>query len=271
MLVDSHCHLDFPDFEGERDDVVRRAREAGVGWMVTIGTRLDAFDQVLAIAEAYENVFCTVGIHPHDVANEAGARADRLVALAHQPKVVGIGETGLDFHYDNSPRDAQETSFRTHIQAARESGLPLVVHTRDADADTVRILSEEMGHGSFAGVIHCFTASPWLAERALDLGLYISFSGIATFRKADDIRATALAVPAERILVETDAPYLAPEPVRGMRNEPANVAHTARFLARLRGVEADAFFRATTENFFRLFPKAGPRDTSASDDAGPCG
>jgi TatD DNase family protein len=271
MLVDSHCHLDFPDFEGERDDVVRRAREAGVGWIVTIGTRISAFDQVLAIAKAYENVFCTVGIHPHDVAKEVEARADRLVALTGQPKVVGIGETGLDFYYDNSPREVQETSFRTHIRAAREAGLPIVVHTRDADAETVRILSEEMGEGPFAGVIHCFTASRWLAERALDLGFYISFSGIATFRKSDDIRATAVAVPADRILVETDAPYLAPEPVRGRRNEPANVAHTARFLARLRGVEEDAFVRATTENFFRLFTKAGPRESRAITDADPCG
>lgn len=271
MLVDSHCHLDFPDFEGERDAVVRRAHEAGVGWIVTIGTRLVAFDQVLAIAEAFENVFCTVGIHPHDVANEAGAGVDGLVTLARQPKVVGIGETGLDFHYDNSPREAQETSFRTHIRAAREAELPVVVHTRDADADTVRILSEETELGPFAGVIHCFTASRWLAERALELGFYISFSGIATFPKADDIRATACAVPADRILVETDAPYLAPEPVRGKRNEPANVAHTARFLARLRGVEEGAFVRATTENFFRLFAKARPRECLAITDTGPCG
>ena len=256
MLVDSHCHLDYPEFEGELEAVVGRAREAGVGWMVTICTKLSEFDRVLALAERHDNIFCSVGIHPHEAASEPQVSAAHLVRLAENPKVVGIGETGLDYHYDNSPREDQKRSFRAHIAAARESGLPLIVHTRNADEDTGAILAEEQARGAFPGLIHCFTAGQALAERAVELGLYVSFSGILTFKKADDIRATARALPLERILVETDAPYLAPEPKRGKRNEPAFTALTAARLADIRGLEPDAIANATTENFFRLFTKA---------------
>lgn len=256
MLVDSHCHLDYPDFEGELDAVVSRAREAGVGWMVTICTRVSEFDRVLAVAERHDNIFCSVGIHPHEAAAEPDVSAAHLVRLARNPKVVGIGETGLDYHYEHSPREDQQRSFRVHIAAARESGLPLIVHTRDADEDTVAILSEEQGKGAFPGLIHCFTAGQALAERAVELGFYVSFSGILTFKKSDDIRATARVLPLDRILVETDAPYLAPEPQRGKRNEPAFTALTAARLAGIRGLEADTIAKVTTENFFRLFTKA---------------
>ena len=256
-LVDSHCHLDFPDFADELDDVVRRAGEAGVGRMVTICTRVTDFERVLALAEAYESVTCSVGNHPHEVGNEPEVTADHLVRLARHPKVVGFGESGLDYHYEHSPRAQQQTSFRTHIAAAREARLPVIVHTRDADEDTIRILEDEHARGAFPGLIHCFTAGRRLAEKAIELGFYVSFSGIVTFKNADDIRATARALPADRILVETDAPYLAPVPKRGRRNEPAFVVHTAARLAELRGVEPDALARATTDNFFRLFTKLG--------------
>jgi TatD DNase family protein len=255
-LVDSHCHLDFPDFAQERDAVVARAGEAGVGWMLTICTHLTKFPQVLAVAEAYPNVFCTVGIHPHEAGSEPETTARTLIELAKHPKVVGFGETGLDYFYEHSPRDAQERSFRAHIQAARETGLPLVVHTRDADEDTGRILAEEQAKGAFPGLIHCFSSGPDLARKAVDLGLYISLSGIVTFKKAEELRHTARGVPLDRLLVETDAPYLAPEPKRGKRNEPAFTAHTAARVADLKGLSAEAFAEATTANFFRLFSKA---------------
>jgi TatD DNase family protein len=257
-LVDSHCHLDFPDFAPELDAVIARARAAGVSKMVSISTQLATFPNVRAIAERYDGIYCTVGVHPHDAATEGReASAERLLKLAGHRKVVGVGETGLDFHYDHSPRDAQEASFRSHIAAARQAGLPVIVHTRDADADTARVLKDEMEKGHFTGLIHCFTAGRQFAEAALRLGLYISFSGIVTFKKADDLREVARIVPSDRMLVETDAPYLAPVPYRGKRNEPAFVVETARALASLRGVAESAIASQTTQNFLRLFSRIG--------------
>ena len=259
MLVDSHCHLDFDVFEDDRDEALARAAAAGVGRVVTICTRLGAFETVRGLARDHRGVDCSVGIHPHNVAEEGIAETARLVALAGAPEVVGIGETGLDYYYDHSPREAQRASFRNHIAAARETGLPLIVHTRDADDDTAAMLGEAMEEGGFAGVIHCFSGGAALAEAAIRLGLYISFSGIVTFKKSDALRAIAARVPLERILVETDAPYLAPVPKRGKRNEPAFVAHTAAAIAALKGVEVDAVSRQTTDNFFRLFRKSALR------------
>ena len=255
MLVDSHCHLDFPDFAPDRADVLARARNAGVGVMVTIGTRLSKFAEVRAIAESDPALYCSVGVHPHEAEKEGVGDPAPLLNAAQHPKVVGIGETGLDYFYKHSAPEAQARSFSAHIAAARESGLPLIVHARDADVDTIRILADEHRAGAFPGVIHCFTASRDLADHAVALGLYISFSGILTFKNARDIQETAKALPLERILVETDAPYLAPVPNRGKRNEPAYVAHTASFLAKLRGETAERIADATTENFFRLFRK----------------
>ena len=256
-LIDSHCHLDFPDFGDELDEVVARAGRAGVSHMVTISTHLSRFPGVRAVAERFPNVFCSVGIHPHEAGTEVEVTADELIELAQHPKVVGIGETGLDFYYEHSPRDVQERQFRTHIKAARETGLPLIVHTRDADTDTIRILEEEHAIAPFPGVIHCFSSSAELAERMVALGLYISFSGIVTFKKADELRAVAETVPLERILVETDSPYLAPVPRRGKRNEPAFTAFTAAKVAEVRGITASDLAHATTANFKRLFAKAG--------------
>jgi TatD DNase family protein len=255
MLVDSHCHLDFADFESERDEVVARARRAGVGIMVTICTKVSEFARVLAIAERYRDVYCSVGIHPHEAAAEPAVDAARLIELARHPKVVGIGETGLDYFYEHSPCPAQAQSFRAHIAAARATGLPLIVHARDADDDMAAILAEEQARGAFSGVLHCFSSSRALAERAVELGLYISLSGIVTFKKAEALRATVTALPAERLLVETDAPYLAPVPNRGRRNEPAYVIHTAAEVGRLKGLDAPETAALTTRNFLRLFRK----------------
>ena len=253
MLVDSHCHLDFPDFAGERDAVIARARAAGVGTMLTIGTRLDQFPAVRAIAEAYHDVWCSVGAHPHEAADHAALSASDLAALAAHPRVVGIGETGLDFHYDHSPREVQERVFRTHIAASQASGLPLIIHARAADDEVARVLREERPP---PGVLHCFSSGRALAEAALDLGFYISISGIVTFKNADELRAIVRDVPLERLLVETDAPYLAPVPYRGRRNEPAYVAATATAVAALKGIDRAELAAATTDNFFRLFRKA---------------
>lgn len=261
MLVDSHCHLDFPDFADEREAVLARARAAGVGTMLTIGTRLDQFPAVRAIAEAAGDVWCSVGVHPHEAAEHAAMTAAQLSALAEHPRVVGIGETGLDFYYDHSPRDVQERVFRAHIAASKTSGLPLIVHAREADAEIAGILRQER---PCAGVLHCFSSGRGLAEAALDLGFYISISGIVTFRKADELRAIVRDVPLDRLLVETDAPYLAPVPYRGKRNEPAYVVATAAAMARLKGVAPDELAAATTGNFFRLFQKA--RRPAASSD-----
>ncbi|MCP5373551.1 MAG: TatD family hydrolase [Hyphomicrobiales bacterium] len=255
MLVDSHCHLDFPDFADDLDGVVAAAARAGVGTMLTICTHVTRFAQVRAIAERYDNIFCTVGIHPHNAGSEPEVTAADLIALAEHPKVVGFGETGLDYYYEHSPRAAQQKSFRAHIRAARETGLPLVVHTRDADADTLAILTEETGAGAFPGLLHCFSSGRELAEKAVEMGFYISLSGIVTFKTAEELRAIARDLPLDRLLVETDAPYLAPVPKRGKRNEPAFTAHTAARVAETRGEPADAFAAATSDNFFRLFGK----------------
>lgn len=261
MLVDSHCHLDFPDFGSDLDAVLARAAEAGVGMVQTICTRVTRFDAVRALAETHEAIWCSVGVHPHHVAEEPEVSAAHLVRMAAHPKVIGIGETGLDFHYDNSPRPQQEASFRQHIAAARETGLPLIVHTRSADEETCRILREEAGRGAFPGVIHCFSAGRSVADTALDIGLYISFSGILTFKNAEEVRGVARDVPLDRLLVETDAPYLAPVPHRGRRNEPAHVRHTAARLAELKGLNEGELARTTTENFLRLFTKTADQST----------
>jgi TatD DNase family protein len=267
MLIDSHCHLDFEDFNAERDAVVDRARAAGVARMITISTRIDQFAAIRALAETYADVYCTVGAHP-DHANEGTeATAERLVELAQYPKCVGIGETGLDYHYDQVPRDVAERVFRAHIAAARQTGLPLIVHARDADADIAAILQDEMGKGPFKGLLHCFTASRMLAETALSLGLYISFSGILTFKKADELREIARAVPIDRILVETDAPFLAPVPHRGKRNEPAFVAATAKVLAELKDAPAAKIAAQTSANALRLFDKMPPPELARAEAA----
>ncbi|HWK43931.1 MAG TPA: TatD family hydrolase [Stellaceae bacterium] len=268
VWVDSHCHLDFPDFAPERDEVIARARRAGVGTLLTICTKVTEFDRVRAIAETDPNIWCTVGIHPHEAAAEPSLNAEQLAALTRHPKVVGIGECGLDYHYDNSPRAQQAAVFRAHLVAGRETGLPIVVHTREADEDTAAILSEESGGGALRGVLHCFTSGRALAERALELGFSISFSGITTFKNAAALREIARDVPLDRLLVETDAPYLAPVPMRGKRNEPAYVVHTATALAELRGIAPAELARITTANFFRLFDKAAPHKASNLDSAG---
>jgi len=256
MLVDSHCHLDYLARDQNLDDVVARAHRAGVRTLVTICTRLSEFESVYAIAERYRDVFCSVGVHPHEADEEGVRTPERLLELAARDKVIGIGETGLDYYYAHSGKARQQESFRAHIAAARTSGLPLIVHSRDADEDTVTLLREGYAEGPFPGLIHCFTAGPELARAALDMGLYISVAGIVTFKNADNLRATLREVPAERLLVETDAPYLAPIPKRGKRNEPAYVVHTLTALAELKGIAAEALARTTTDNMFRLFTKA---------------
>jgi TatD DNase family protein len=255
MLVDSHCHLDFPDFMAERDAVIARARTAGVETMLTICTRLDQFDGVRAIAEAYEDIWCSVGAHPHDAADHGALLTEQLLALTEHPKVVGIGETGLDFHYDLSPRDIQERVFRVHIAASRASGLPLIIHAREADREIARILEEERPP---PGVLHCFSSGRALAETAIARGFFVSISGIVTFRNAEELRAIVCDLPLDRLLVETDAPYLAPVPFRGKRNEPAFVAATAAAVAALKGVDPEQVAAVTRDNFFRLFTKATP-------------
>ncbi|MCX7644138.1 MAG: TatD family hydrolase [Rhodobacteraceae bacterium] len=255
-LVDSHCHLDFPDFAGQREEIVARAVAAGVRRMVTICTRLRQEPAVRAIAEAHAPVFYAAGTHPMSAHEEPMATVENLVRLAHHPKMVGIGETGLDYHYTASTKAAQQESLRVHVEAARQTGLPLIIHARDADADMARILAEEHRAGAFACVMHCFSSGRALAETALDLGFYLSMSGIAAFPRAQELRAIFATAPVERILVETDAPYLAPPPHRGRRNEPAFVVHTARVGADLFGMDEAEFARQTTANFDRLFAKA---------------
>ena len=263
MLVDSHCHLDYPDYAGEKlEAALDRARRAGVGAMLTIGTELSRFPGVRAIAEQHENIWCSVGVHPHEAGKAGVGDTAALVRETPHPKVVAIGESGLDYYYDSSPRDAQQANFRTHIEAAVESGLPLVVHTRDADDDTDAML--RAGGSGLRGVLHCFTSSRTLAEKALELGFFISLSGIVTFKNAADLRETAKIIPLDRLLVETDAPYLAPVPMRGKANEPSYVVHTARFVAELKGVAPEALADATTANFFRLFDKAKPPPAAAA-------
>ena len=265
QLVDHHCHLDFPSFAEDRDAVVARARAAGIVAMVSISTRLAGFKALLETIAPYDDVYCSVGTHPHYADEELHEPLSRIVEASRHPKVVAIGEAGLDYHYDNAPREAQEQGFRRHIAAARETGLPLVIHSRDADEDTARILEEEMAKGPFKFVLHCFTGGRALAERGLALGGYVSFSGVLTFKNSHELRAIAADVPSERLLVETDAPYLAPVPRRGKRNEPAFVVHTAQCLAELRGMDLQSLAALTTRNFFALYDKA-PRSESSADD-----
>lgn len=255
MLVDSHCHLDFPDFEAERDAIVDRARSAGVRTMVTISTRVRQFDRLREIVNAYDDVWCSVGTHPHQAAEEADVTLDEILRIAAEPKVVAIGEAGLDYFYDKAPRDVQAKGFRTHISAARQTGLPLVIHARDADDDVAAILRDETEKGAFPFILHCFSSGPELARIGVELGGYVSFSGILTFKKSEELRAIAADVPLDRLLVETDAPFLAPLPHRGKRNEPSFVVNTARVLAEVHGVSAEEMALITTNNFFRLFKK----------------
>ena len=255
MLVDSHCHLDFDSLAEDRAAVLDRARQAGIETVVTICTRMSRFGDILAIAAGHERVYCSVGVHPHNTDADGIGNAAQLVEKTEHSRVVGIGETGLDYFYTNSRPDAQRASFLAHIEAARQTGLPLIVHTRDADEETMEILTAEREKGAFPGVIHCFTASRALAERAVALGLYISFSGILTFKKADALRDIARDLPEDRLLVETDAPFLAPVPHRGKTNEPSFVVHTAQCLATVRDLPMERLERATTDNFYRLFKK----------------
>lgn len=256
MLIDSHCHLDFPELAADRDGVLARARAAGIDGMVTISTHVEKFATYAAIAEAHPEVWCSVGTHPHHADEELHIFAEDLVRLSAHPRCVAIGEAGLDYVYDNAPKSAQETGLRRHIAAARQTRLPLVIHSRSADEHMSRVLREEMEEGAFPFVLHCFTGGVDLARTALELGGYISFSGIITFKNAEAIRETARLVPADRYLVETDAPYLAPIPHRGATNEPSYVAHTAAKVAEVRGVSLEQVGAETTENFFRLFRKA---------------
>ena len=255
MLVDSHCHLNYKGLAEEQQAVLERARARGVTAMLNIATREREWDDVLATAEREPDVWATVGIHPHEADQHPHVDTARLAARARHPRVVGIGETGLDYFYDHSDREQQQSSFRAHIAAAREVGVPIIVHTRDAEADTAEILRDEMGKGAFTGVIHCFTGSRALAETAMELGFYISISGIVTFRSAQELQETAAGLPLDRLLIETDAPFLAPVPHRGKTGEPAFVADTASFLAELRGEKVEDLQRVTAENFYELFSK----------------
>jgi TatD DNase family protein len=264
MLIDSHCHLDFPDFADELDAVVGRARAAGIERLVTISTRVRRHAGLRAIADRFSEVYCSIGTHPHYAHEEAEITPGELVACSRAAKVVAIGEAGLDYHYDNSPRETQERGFRAHIAAARETGLPLVIHSREADDDTARILEEEAGKGAFTAVLHCFTGGRELARRAIALGHFISFTGILTFKKSEDLRIIAAELPHDRILVETDAPYLAPGKYRGKRNEPAFVVETAKVLAEVRGTSLETLAAQTTANFYRLFAKVPPPAGRAS-------
>jgi TatD DNase family protein len=258
MLVDSHCHLNYKGLAEQQGEVLARARERGVTAMLNIATRESEWDDVLAAAEANGDVWASVGIHPHDADHHPDVDTAKLVERAAHPRVIGIGETGLDYYYDKSDRTRQQDSFRRHIHASQTTGLPVIVHTRDAEADTLALLGEEMGRVVFPGVIHCFTASDDFARKALDLGLYISISGIVTFKNAADLQATSKWLPQERLLIETDSPFLAPVPHRGKTGEPAFVADTLAYLANLRGEEEDTLAAATSRNFYRLFDKAAP-------------
>jgi TatD DNase family protein len=256
LVVDSHCHLDFEGMDEKLPLLLQRAEEAGVGLMVSISSRVAKFPNLLRIAEQNVNVFCTVGTHPHNAHEELEVTSEQLVALAKHPKCIGIGEVGLDYHYDLSTPEAQKAGFLVHIDAARESGLPLVIHSRDAEADTIAILEREMAKGKFTPLLHCFTSRAELAHAAVALGGYISFSGILTYKSAEDIRQTAATVPLDRIIVETDSPYLAPVPYRGKDNEPAFVVKTLETLAKVRGLPVEDMAHITNDNFFRLFSKA---------------
>jgi len=256
MLIDSHCHLNYKGLVEDQQGALARARAAGIGGFLNISTRQSEWAEIIALAEAEPDVWASVGIHPHEADAHADLGEGALLAAAEHPRVIAIGETGLDYYYDKSDRATQQALFRTHIAVARARQLPLIVHTRDAEDDTARILAEEMEQGAFPALIHCFTASAGFAARMLDLGLYISLSGIVTFKSASDLQAIAKTIPEDRVLVETDAPYLAPVPHRGRVCEPAYTADTARFVASLRGMTEQALAEATTANFFRLFSRA---------------
>lgn len=256
MLIDSHCHLEYKGLVEDQQAVLQRARAAGVGGFLNISTRRSEWGQVVATAERESDVWASVGIHPHEADQHAGLDADALHEATHHPRVIAIGETGLDYYYDKSDRSVQQALFRTHIGVARETGLPVIVHTRDAEEDTAAILSEEMANGPFPALIHCFTASAAFARTVLELGLTISLSGIVTFKNARELQEIAREIPEDRLLVETDAPFLAPVPHRGKTCEPAFVASTAAFVAGLRGITAEALCEATSRNFHALFPKA---------------
>ncbi|MCP3054464.1 TatD family hydrolase [Aurantimonas marianensis] len=255
FLVDSHCHLDVPDFEGEHVELLTRAKAEGVGLFVTISTHVARIERLKQLTRAHAEIFASVGTHPHNAAAEPDTSVAELVRLSQDEKIVAIGEAGLDYFYDKAPREIQETVFRRHIEAARETGLPLVIHSRDADADMIRILEDESGKGAFPFILHCFSSGRRLAEAGLALGGYVSFSGILAFKKSEEIRAIAADVPMNRLLVETDAPYLAPPPYRGKRNEPAYVRHTAAVLAKTKGVDLGEIAQQTSDNFFALFKK----------------
>lgn len=255
-MIDSHCHLNYKGLVEEQAAVIDRAHAAGVTGMLNISTREREWGDIIATAEAHDGIWASVGIHPHEADEHPDIDVARLIEASAHPKVIGIGETGLDYYYDHSDRQRQQTSFRAHAAAARATGLPLIVHTRDAEDDTLAILSDEMGKGAYPGLIHCFTATGAFADAALDLGLYISISGIVTFKNARDLQETAARLPAERLLIETDAPFLAPVPHRGKTCEPAHVADTARFLADLRGESIEQLIAQTQANFFALFGKA---------------
>ncbi len=263
MLIDHHCHLDFLQLEADRDAIVDRATAAGVGVIVTISTHIRRLPQILAIAEAYPSVYCSVGTHPHNADEERDIPLEEIVRLSRHPKVVAIGEAGLDYHYRHATPEAQAEGFRRHIAAARATGLPLEIHTREADADALRILQEEHAKGPFPAILHCFTGGRELAMGALDLGLYVSFTGIVTFKRSEELRAIAADVPLDRLLIETDAPFLAPDPFRGKTNEPAYVRYTAAAIAKVKGLSTEEIAAATTENFFRLFEKV-PRPEAAN-------
>ena len=263
MLVDHHCHLDFPDFEATLPEVVARAHAAGVSTLVTISTHIRSFDRIRAIIERYPHVFGSIGTHPHNADQEHGITPAEIIAISQHPKVVAIGEAGLDYFYQKSTAQNQADGFRAHIQAARETGLPLEIHTRDADADTLALLTAEHEKGAFPAVLHCYTGGRELALRAVDMGLYVSFTGVVTFKKSQALRDLACEIPIDRILLETDAPFLAPDPFRGRPNEPAYVTHTAAALAKARGITPVAFATATTDNFFRLFTKVPRPEQSA--------
>jgi TatD DNase family protein len=263
MLVDSHCHLDFPDFADDLDGIVARAAAAGIGRIVTISTRVRRLAALLAITERFPEVYCSVGTHPHQADEEDGISPDELIGLTDHPRVVALGEAGLDYFYQHGSREAQERGFRAHIAAARATGLPLVIHTREADEDCGRILEDEMARGSFRAVLHCYTGGRNLAMKALSLGLSISFTGILTFKNSQALRNLAAELPADRIMVETDSPYLAPGKFRGKRNEPSYVVEVAKVLADARGVSLEEISRQTTQNFFRLFSKVPPPEATA--------
>jgi TatD DNase family protein len=262
VIVDSHCHLDFPGLAEREAEVVENARKAGIGLMVTIATRRGSWPDVVALAGRHPSVVCALGIHPHEAGKEGLDDPAPLIGAAQNPKVVAIGESGLDYFYDYAPRDRQAASFRAHIAAARATGLPLIVHTRDADDDTASILEEEMAAGVFTGVVHCFSSSRRLAERAVAMGLHLGIGGMLTFKRSDELRAIVSDMPLDRLLLETDAPYLAPVPMRGRTNEPAYTAHVARTLAEVKGVPLAEIERTTTQNFFRLFTRAAPASTA---------